>query len=153
MMITIIPIDNSIVIDGRPAIVDCSTMNSIIHAVTWDGEQGEIQYKTIAGKREPNNAIANMHEFQLVIDAAKAYIAHEDALSAQYLAERKARAAHEELEKAAAAVNPLQAHLEKTMKEKLEAIHVTAANIKADIENQIKDGKITTTEEIDSTFS
>jgi hypothetical protein len=44
MRLTIIPSDNTVYVDGRALVVDCSSIDPAIHALQWDGEAGWIEY-------------------------------------------------------------------------------------------------------------
>ena len=53
MKLTIVPNDNTVIVDGVAATVDLSHLPDCIHAIQWDGdaERGEVEYVTPANRR------------------------------------------------------------------------------------------------------
>lgn len=76
MRLTIIPEDSTVIINGRRFDIDCSALDSTIHAVQWDGERGHIEYKYTAGGIKPiNTSITDVELFAPQVaawEAAKA---------------------------------------------------------------------------------
>lgn len=66
--VTIVPSDGIVAIDGKAFVVDCSSVDSSIHAVQWNGTAGEIEFVTVNGQRAPNEVITDISPFQAVID-------------------------------------------------------------------------------------
>lgn len=77
MMLTIVPIDNFVNIDGEKRTFDLSSFNidSNYHAIHWDGTNGEIETKTGANVIIPRDLEISV--FQPVIDAHAAILAQE----------------------------------------------------------------------------
>lgn len=69
MQLTIIPIDNVVIIDGVARTIDCSAMDPAIHAVQWNENSGEVEFKTIDGIRAPNLMIDSLADFEPQVDA------------------------------------------------------------------------------------
>lgn len=44
MRLTIIPVDNMVYVDGRALPIDCSAVQSNIHAIQWNQNSGWIEY-------------------------------------------------------------------------------------------------------------
>ena len=57
MKLTIVPNDNLVIVDGEPESVDLSHLPEGIHAIQWDGENGEIEYT-----KPPNRKIKSLDE-------------------------------------------------------------------------------------------
>lgn len=69
MRVTIVREDNLVIIDGEPRRVDLSGMPNTIHAVQFDGRQGEIEFRKREGVKPPPEKIANLDQFKKYIDA------------------------------------------------------------------------------------
>jgi hypothetical protein len=69
--VTIVPIDNKVVVEGQLEIVDLSTLDEEIHAVQWYGTVGEVEYKHdyINNTRKPNDRIEDFSPYQRFVDA------------------------------------------------------------------------------------
>jgi hypothetical protein len=74
MRVTILRDDNTVILDGRPVTVDCSTMLASYHAVQWDGAAGRIELKSGG-----NIAIATLDSFAAIVAAAVAALDAADA--------------------------------------------------------------------------
>lgn len=66
MIVTIIPSDGNVLVDGEVRTVDMTGIDPAIHAVQWDGTAGEIEYTRADGRR--NEVIADISPFQVFID-------------------------------------------------------------------------------------
>jgi hypothetical protein len=55
MRLTVIPGDNTVIIDGQGAQVDCSDLPSYVRAIQWDGEKGWIEHHPDANGRQHAN--------------------------------------------------------------------------------------------------
>lgn len=66
MRVTIVPIDETVIVDGRAITgIDMSNIDSEIHAVQWGGEGGEIEYVVNSeGIKPPNMKITDLAQFQ-----------------------------------------------------------------------------------------
>ena len=67
IMVAIVP-DSTVVIDGVPHSVDCSSFAGM-HAIRWDGQNGEIEFETVNGVKEPPSKFTDVSPFQSLIDA------------------------------------------------------------------------------------
>lgn len=66
--VTIVPDDGKVIIDGEARIVDLSDMPADVHAVQWQGNEGEIEYRPGAdGSRKPNAGMSDFAPFQKYI--------------------------------------------------------------------------------------
>lgn len=66
MRVTIVVPDNLILIDGRPATADLSTLAAQgIHAVQWYDNHGEVEF---IGHEKPNERIESLEPFQIYVD-------------------------------------------------------------------------------------
>lgn len=63
--VTIIRPDNKVIIDGRVAKVDCSSMPNNYHAVQWHGAEGYIETRT-----GDNIILKDLQSFQALINQA-----------------------------------------------------------------------------------
>lgn len=70
MRLTIIRIDNVVIIDGEVARVDLSAMLANYHAVQWHGDHGEIE--TVRGDNIP---LKDLDTFRRFIKQAQTVIA------------------------------------------------------------------------------
>jgi hypothetical protein len=69
MRLVIIPSDSIVIIDGKLFKIDCSSIDSSIHAVQWYTDHGTIEYSIAAdGTLKPNLSITDITQFQTVID-------------------------------------------------------------------------------------
>jgi len=70
MRVTIVPIDNKVVVEGQPETVDCSSIDEEIHAIQWYGTVGDIEFKHdyIANTRKPNVRIEDFTPYQKFVD-------------------------------------------------------------------------------------
>jgi len=73
MILTIVTDDYRIIVDGLGYDnFDMSTLDKAIHAVQWNGEYGEVEYKTVFldGKiiKPENTIIQDVSEYQNFID-------------------------------------------------------------------------------------
>jgi hypothetical protein len=55
MRLTVIPGDNTVIIDGQGAQVDCSDLPSYVRAIQWDGAKGWIEHHPDANGRQHAN--------------------------------------------------------------------------------------------------
>lgn len=70
MRLTIIPEDSTVIINGRRFDIDCSALDSTIHAVQWNGERGHIEYKDTPGGIKPiNTSITDVELFAPLVAA------------------------------------------------------------------------------------
>ena len=70
MKVSIVVDDNMVVIDGKPHVVDCSSLAGL-HAVQWDGSSGYIEHSPVKGEKELNVEITSILPYQALIDAWK----------------------------------------------------------------------------------
>lgn len=76
----IIPSDGVVVVDGRGFDgLGLSFIDPSFHAITWNGESGEIQVKDAAGMIVENRPIGTYSDFQLALDAWEVARAKADA--------------------------------------------------------------------------
>lgn len=69
MKVSILRGGNTVVVDGVPETVDCSSLPSFIHAIQWNGIKGEIEYNPDDnGVQAPNHPIITIEPFQHLID-------------------------------------------------------------------------------------
>ncbi len=68
MKVSIVVEDNMVVVDGKPHVVDCSSLAGL-HAVQWDGDSGHIEHLPVKGERELNTKITSILPYQSLIDA------------------------------------------------------------------------------------
>lgn len=68
MRITIVPEDRTVIVDGIRHTVDCSSIDSSIHAVQWYEDYGDVEFKIIDGAFSPNQQINTMDDYQKVLD-------------------------------------------------------------------------------------
>lgn len=60
--------DKTVTIDGiGRGVADLSWLDEDVHAVQWFGESGEVEYKTIDGKRKYNVAILSFEPYQRAV--------------------------------------------------------------------------------------
>jgi len=72
MRVTIVPVDNMIYLDNFNATVDCSSLDPSIHAVQWNGNIGEIEYKNVVtGKKTRNEEITDISPYSDLIALAQ----------------------------------------------------------------------------------
>lgn len=72
MRLTIIRSDNMVYIDGKALKVDCSSLDSSIHAVQWNGQSGIIEFvdpDPFDGEAPAPAPITDITQFQSLIDA------------------------------------------------------------------------------------
>jgi hypothetical protein len=85
MKLTIVAGDQSVGVDGEFfATIDLSQLDPAIHAVQWDGEYGEIEFKTVftngALTKPHNQLITDITPFQFAVDAWNAKKAEIEAM-------------------------------------------------------------------------
>jgi hypothetical protein len=71
MRLTIIKADNTVVVDGIAAEVDCSEIPIFVHAIQWDGDRGrgEIEFiKDTDGIKHPNMPITDISHYGVMVD-------------------------------------------------------------------------------------
>src|SRR5258708_2073859 len=70
MRVTIVAVDNRVVVEGQAEKVDCSSLDEEIHAIQWYSGRGEIEYKMdfIACTRKMNRVIGDLAPYQHLID-------------------------------------------------------------------------------------
>jgi len=93
--LSIIKVDNTVVVDGVDRTIDCSDLASNIWAVQFDGSNGHIEYNDGTG----NEAITDVDAFQSKIDAHAALddptpLSEEDAFAALSYAEKRQQAGY-----------------------------------------------------------
>jgi hypothetical protein len=67
--ISVIAEDNSVVIDGLGLQVDCSDLPYFVHAIQWDGKQGELEFKAGPnGVRPAPMTIVDLKPFHFLLD-------------------------------------------------------------------------------------
>lgn len=70
MKFTIIPDDGAVAVDGRWIQgLDLSALPSVVHAVHWDGDAGEVQERDAQGRIVANTPITDFAPYQAAIDA------------------------------------------------------------------------------------
>ncbi|WP_439366040.1 hypothetical protein ACNJYD_08960 [Bradyrhizobium sp. DASA03005] len=69
MRVTIIPLENRIIVEGFSEAVDCSSLDPAIHVVHWYGEHGEIEFVNTAGTVKANETITDFAAYQHLVDA------------------------------------------------------------------------------------
>jgi hypothetical protein len=70
--ISIIPVDNIVVIDGLAMPVDCKSVAQDVHAVIWHGSVGEIEFivpRPVPLVGRPPETITSMEEYAGLLDA------------------------------------------------------------------------------------
>jgi hypothetical protein len=80
-VITLIPVDSTVVIDDVAAFdVDFTGIDPSIHAVSWYGTQGVVQYigNPITGEKPPNEVIDSLAPYQSYVSAAQAILYAQD---------------------------------------------------------------------------
>ena len=65
MRISVVKPDNIVVVDGVARQVDLSDQDPALHAIQWDGANGEYEYKNSTG---PIQRVADFSELQLFLD-------------------------------------------------------------------------------------
>ena len=74
MRLTIIRDDNTVIIDGQVAKVDCSGMLANYHAVQWYDDHGEIETR-----RGDNIQLTDLRTFQAIIKKAQIALLQQEA--------------------------------------------------------------------------
>jgi len=70
MLVTIIPPDNAVYVDGKMLTVDCASIAQEIHAVQWTGSNGWIEYVNAPGSPvRLNEEIDTLDAFAQLIDS------------------------------------------------------------------------------------
>jgi hypothetical protein len=74
MRLTIIPNDNTVLVDGQARSVDCTSISSLagIHAVQWDGEDGHEEWQQVKGEYKPNTPLTSIDKYADVMAAWEA---------------------------------------------------------------------------------
>jgi hypothetical protein len=71
MRLTIIKADNTVVVDGIAAEIDCSEIPIFVHAIQWDSDRGrgEIEFvKDADGIKHPNMLITDISHYEVMVD-------------------------------------------------------------------------------------
>jgi hypothetical protein len=84
MRLTIIPSDNTVVVDGRGATVNLAGYPALngVHAIQWDGEQGHIEFKNSpfsTANFKTNERLAGIGAYQNIIDTWRQVVKEIDA--------------------------------------------------------------------------
>lgn len=66
---TIIKDDNNVYIDGKPHIVDCSSLPENFHALQWYGDENYGEIEMNGRPKPPNIEINSIQDYQSFIDA------------------------------------------------------------------------------------
>lgn len=75
MRLTIIRETNTVAVDGVPFEVDCSALPADVHAVQWDGANGEVEYSVTrcdhcgARTKKGNEFIKDVTPYQSLVNA------------------------------------------------------------------------------------
>ena len=75
MRVTIIKDDNTVNVDGVRHDVDCGALPADFHALQWDGDAGEIEYRMTrcdhcsARSKKSNEFIRDLSPYQTYVDA------------------------------------------------------------------------------------
>ncbi len=72
--LTIIPVENKVYIDGIPMTVDCSSIDSTIHAIQFNVERGKGHIEFVDddpndGQRKTNETITTIDPYQELVSA------------------------------------------------------------------------------------
>lgn len=70
--VTIVRPDNTVIVDGKPHWVDCSSLPAYVRVVQWDGEAGKGHIEFVQdphGKFMPNTAITDFAPYTSLTDA------------------------------------------------------------------------------------
>jgi hypothetical protein len=85
--VTIVPEDNKVYVEGVALDVDID-LPAFIHAIQWDGSQGEIEFKPDKfGKRMSNVKIIDFNPYEYLVQRWKA---RKDEIELAALREKKA---------------------------------------------------------------
>jgi hypothetical protein len=74
MQVTIIRDDNTVSVDGENHKVDCSRLPVDVHAVQWDGQHGEVEYRMVncvhcgGRNKKPNMPISDLTPYKAYVD-------------------------------------------------------------------------------------
>lgn len=75
MIVTIVRDDNVVIVDREAHTVDCSSLPADFHALQWDGQRGEIEYRALrcehcgVRSKKGNEIISDLSQYQLYVDA------------------------------------------------------------------------------------
>lgn len=82
---TIVKIDNIVVIDGEYYKVDCSDLPENFHALMWDETKGEGEVEWTGKPKPSNTPIDSIENYKKYVDRWKAAKIEHEALLAQEL--------------------------------------------------------------------
>lgn len=68
MQVSIIPGDNTVVVNGVSAWVDCSDFAPYVRAVQWQATKGWIEFHSADGKVVPNTPITDFSAYLVYVD-------------------------------------------------------------------------------------
>lgn len=68
MRVTIVRSDNTVIVEGRPAQVDCSDLSAVIRVVQWDGAVGWVEFEPFSGAFVPNMKIVDFAPYKYLVD-------------------------------------------------------------------------------------
>ena len=92
MHLTIVKDDNAVIVDGTRHTVDCGSLADDVHAVQWDGDHGEVEYRMTrcdhcgARSKKGNSIISDVSAYAPLVDAWRT--AYAEAEAARIEAER-----------------------------------------------------------------
>ena len=96
MRVTIIKDDNSVTVDGVGYRVDCSSLPADFHALQWDGDKGQIEYRTLTcdhcgqRSRKGNDLTRDLAPYAALISAWGVAKAEADKAEAERVAKEAA---------------------------------------------------------------
>lgn len=69
--LTILKVDNTVGVDGKFSIIDCSSLPENFHALQWNQNAsiGEVEWN--GNPRPPNTIITDLNDYQFLVDAWK----------------------------------------------------------------------------------
>ncbi len=69
MKITVVPEDKTVIVDGVAASeIDMSGVDEHIHAIQWQDDKGEIEWKKSSPKGLHNEEIFSFEPFEFILD-------------------------------------------------------------------------------------
>lgn len=95
MKTSIVRGDNAVTIDGQSYYVDCTDLPSYIHAITWEGDSGQIEFNADnAGVRHGNLKIIDFKPYEYLCDRWN--LKREEALREKARLEQEAKLIREQ---------------------------------------------------------
>jgi hypothetical protein len=140
MRLTIVKADNTVVIDGVAAEVDCSEVPIFVHAIQWDSDRGRGQIEFVPdsdGTKHPNMRITDVSQYGVLVERwrLKRAEAQHKQTSVQLDEAQKRIASDDDMQKLLAAHQEEQ---ERVFKEAANRQAVAEAE-KADLQRRVRD--------------